>query len=70
MPGSRTGTSFGPIYDHAGRAVRDNSGDPEWMACAVRDFAEQAADIRASIARSERIRDEVRREKAQLRQIS
>ena len=61
---------FGPIYDHAGRAVRDNSGDREWMACAMRDFAEQAADIRASIARSERIRDEVRREKAELPKIS
>ena len=37
----------------AGRAVRDNSGDPGGWRAPSETSAEQAADIRASIARSE-----------------
>ena len=53
----------------AGRCATTAAIRSGWRAPSE-DFAEQAADIQASIARSERIREEVRREKAQLRQIS
>ena len=53
-------------HDHAGRAVRDNSGDREWMAAPSETFMERAADIRASIARFERIREKCARESRNL----
>lgn len=45
----------------ASRAVREHLGDAEWMACAMRHFRAQAAAIEADVARSDRIRKEVRR---------
>lgn len=43
--------------------IRGNKGDPEWMRSCCSHFAQMACDARADIARSERIRDEVRAER-------
>lgn len=48
----------------AGAAVKANMKDANWMACASSHFASMADAIRRDTARSERIRGEVRDEKA------
>lgn len=48
----------------AGLAVQEHMGDEEWMRNAAEHFAGMAADIRGDLARSARIREEVRAEKA------
>lgn len=45
----------------ASLAVREHSGDAEWMACAMRHYRAQAATIEADAARADRIRNEMRR---------
>src|SRR5574337_1338746 len=44
----------------AGEAIKENKGDPDWIQDCAALFARMAADARADIARSERIRAEVR----------
>lgn len=50
-------------YDFAAQAVKDNAHDAGWMAGAAAHFADLSRQIREDIARSERIRDEVRAER-------
>ena len=54
---------FGPIYDHAGRAVRDNSGDPGgWRAPS--ETSRSRPPTSGPALRGRKNREEVRRESA------
>lgn len=50
-------------YQAAGRVVKQHINDAGWMAGAAAHFARMADTIRRDIARSERIRAEVRADK-------
>lgn len=50
-------------YQAAGKAVKQNLNDSDWMAGASAHFAQLADTIRRDLARSERIRAEVRANK-------
>jgi hypothetical protein len=50
-------------WNDAGSAIQHRLDDPDWMAGLYAHFRELAAGYEASVARSERIRAEVRAEK-------
>lgn len=50
-------------YQEAGKAVKKNMQNVEWMRGAMSHFAQMADAIRRDLARSERIRAEMRAEK-------